>query len=246
MTNKMIGLIPAAGKGSRLGLPFPKELYPIIFNDNYKPVAEFIVDNLVIAGIDHICFVINETKHQLLGYFGTGEKFGCRFSYVYQDFQSIKNAQSPGLAQAIDASFHLINDKVVYFGMPDTIITPKNVFQKLQNSFQKDIDVLLGLFITSTPEKFGMVETDINNIVHKIIDKPKESSLTKMWGCIVWGPKFSVFLHESVQSGEYDFANILNSAINNGLIVQSNFFPEGNYIDIGTFSEVTKLTKIVL
>lgn len=244
MKNKIIGLIPAAGKGSRLNLPFPKELYPINIDNDYKPVAEFIIDNLIIAGVDHICFVINETKHQLIGYFGSGEKFGCRFSYVYQDFHINKSAQSPGLAHAIDASYHLIKDQVVFFGMPDTLISPKNVFKILQNTFQNDIDVLLGLFFTNTPEKFGMVETDNNKIVKKIIDKPKKSSLTKMWGCIVWGPKFSRFLHDSVQSGEYDFANILNSAINEGLNVQNSFFPEGNYIDIGTFSEVSKLINI--
>jgi glucose-1-phosphate thymidylyltransferase len=244
MKTKIIGLIPAAGKGSRLGLPFPKELYPINIENNYKPVAEFIIDNLISAGIDHICFVINETKHQLIGYFGNGEKFGCRFSYVYQDFQSNKFAKSPGLAQAIDASYHLIKGQRVYFGMPDTIISPKNVFQIMKNTFQKEIDVLLGLFVTNTPEKFGMVETDNNKKVNKIIDKPIDSSLTKMWGCIVWGPKFSEFLHESVEKREYDFANILNLAINKGLNVQSTFFPEGNYIDVGTFSEVSKLIKI--
>jgi glucose-1-phosphate thymidylyltransferase len=65
--DNMIGLIPAAGKGVRLGLPYPKELYPIIHNNRYKPVSQFVVDNLVASGVEHIVFVINETKHQLLG-----------------------------------------------------------------------------------------------------------------------------------------------------------------------------------
>ncbi len=64
-----IGLIPAAGKGVRLGLPYPKELYPVIRNNHYKPIAQFVLDNLRAAGLKHIVFVVNETKHQLIGYF---------------------------------------------------------------------------------------------------------------------------------------------------------------------------------
>ena len=45
-----VGLIPAAGMGVRLGLPYPKELYPIIRDNRYKPVSQFVVDNLVASG----------------------------------------------------------------------------------------------------------------------------------------------------------------------------------------------------
>jgi len=68
-----IGLIPAAGSGTRLNLPFPKELYPTIKGDKYQPIAHYIVKNIIDAGAKHIVFVINESKHQLLGYFD-----GCR------------------------------------------------------------------------------------------------------------------------------------------------------------------------
>ena len=84
MSHELIGLIPAAGKGVRLGLPYPKELYPIIRDNHYKPVAQFVLDNLTQAGIQHIVFVINETKHQLIGYFCDGRRFGCNISYVVQ------------------------------------------------------------------------------------------------------------------------------------------------------------------
>jgi glucose-1-phosphate thymidylyltransferase len=77
-----IGLVPAAGKGLRLGLPYPKELYPIIRDNHYKQVSQFIVDNLLAAQIKHIVFIINETKGQLIGYCGSGRRFNCSISYV--------------------------------------------------------------------------------------------------------------------------------------------------------------------
>ena len=58
--DELIGLIPAAGKGVRLGLPYPKELYPVIRNNHYKPISQFVVDNLTNAGLKHIVFVVNE------------------------------------------------------------------------------------------------------------------------------------------------------------------------------------------
>ena len=78
MNDNLIGLIPAAGKGVRLGLPYPKELYPVIRNNHYKPISQFVVSNLTNAGLEHVVFVVNETKHQLMGYFGNGQRFGAR------------------------------------------------------------------------------------------------------------------------------------------------------------------------
>ncbi|MFN3335463.1 MAG: sugar phosphate nucleotidyltransferase, partial [Caldilinea sp.] len=111
MSEELIGLIPAAGKGVRLGLPYPKELYPVIRNNRYKPVAQFVVDNLTLAGLRHIVLVINETKHQLVGYFGNGQRFGCNISYVVQEALNGDGAvqsTSPGLAHALDSAYHLI------------------------------------------------------------------------------------------------------------------------------------------
>src|SRR5262245_41854753 len=101
-----IGLIPAAGKGLRLGLPYPKELYPLIRDNHYRPIAQFVLDNLTAAGLHHIVFVVNETKHQLMGYFGSGHRFGCRISYVFQEAADDDAAStSPGLAHALDAAY---------------------------------------------------------------------------------------------------------------------------------------------
>src|SRR4030042_883046 len=99
--DKLIGLIPAAGKGLRLGLPYPKELYPIIRDNRYKPVSQFVLENLIAAGGEHVVFVINETKHQLIGYFGDGSRFGCHISYVVQESHEENGVStSPGLAHA--------------------------------------------------------------------------------------------------------------------------------------------------
>jgi len=178
-------LIPAAGKGVRLGLPYPKELYPVIRNNHYKPISQYVVNNLAEAGVQHIVFVINETKHQLIGFFGNGHRFGCNISYVVQEQSNdITGSTSPGLAHALDSAYHLTQGKTVYFGMADTIMQPKDVFKRASETAQKDDDVLLVLFPTEHPEKFGMVRVDSDDHVLEIVDKPKKTDLQNMWAVL--------------------------------------------------------------
>ncbi len=154
MTDDLIGLIPAAGKGLRLGLPYPKELYPIIRDNRYKPVSQFVVENMVASGIKHIVFVINETKHQLIGYFGDGSRFGCDISYVVQENREDENkSTSPGLAHALKSAYHLIRGKTVCFGMADTIMTPRDVFRKILDDAEPDTRGLAWLVSYGPPRK---------------------------------------------------------------------------------------------
>jgi len=245
MDEEIIGLIPAAGKGVRLGLPYPKELYPIIRDNHYKPISQYVLDNMTTAGLQHVVFVINETKHQLMGYFGSGRRFGCHVSYVVQErIENTNSSTSPGLANALDSAFHLVRDKTVFFGMADTIMQPKDVFARAINSADPRDDVILILFETDRPEKFGMVRVDGSDQVLEIVDKPSRTNLLEMWGAIIWRPSFTEYLHECVQTqGISDFAKIMNSAISNGLRFRGMHVTDGVYIDLGTYEEILELDQ---
>ena len=242
---ELIGLIPAAGKGVRLGLPYPKELYPVIRNNHYKPISQFVVDNLTNAGLKHIVFVVNETKHQLMGYFGSGQRFNCNISYVVQEAVEGKTrSTSPGLADALDSAYHLVKGKTVFFGMADTLMKPGDIFKRLYEAATPEDDVVLGMFETERPEKFGMVKMDDHDRVLEIIDKPSKTDLTKMWGCMVWRPKFTDYLHECVyDQGISDFAKIMNDAIAKGMKFRGVHMQNGTYIDLGTYEEIADLDR---
>ncbi len=243
MNEEIIGLIPAAGEGVRLGLPYPKELYPIIRNNHYKPISQFVLDNLIAARIEHVIFVVNETKHQLIGYFGSGQRFGCHVSYVIQERTERKNSStSPGLANALDSAFHLTRNKTVFFGMADTIMQPNDIFADAIRSSEPTDDAILILFETERPEKFGMVRLDEQDRVQEIVDKPAETDLREMWGAIIWRPRFTVYLHDCVQgNGISDFARIMNNAISDGMRFSGYHVADGVYIDLGTYEEIMEL-----
>lgn len=239
----LIGLIPAAGRGERLQLPFPKELYPVNWNGSFKPVSQYIVENLTSAGVYHIVFVINATKHQLIDYFGNGSRFNCRISYVVQETRGVENSStSPGLAHAIDAAFHLTQNKTVFFGMPDTIMEPPDIFAQAHQDASSEEEAVLGVFHTAEPQKFGAVKLNPDGSIGWIEDKREGTPLTEMWGFIIWRSNFTEYLHQRVREGESDFGVILNDAIaRRGMKFRGHRVAEGKYLDLGTFEDIGKL-----
>lgn len=241
--DKVVGIIPAAGQGLRLGLPYPKELYPIIRHNRYKPVAQHTLENMTKAGVSHIIFVINETKHQLLGYFGDGHRFNCHISYVVQERTGRTGDCSPGLSQALDAGYHLTRGKTVAFGMADTIIRPLDVYARMMQAMGTGDDAVLALFDTGEPEKFGMVDW-ADGLVRRVVDKPEVTDLRQMWGCILWRPAFTEHLHTCLQRGHpTDFADIMNQALLDGLVFRGLSFKSGAYLDLGTYEAIARLER---
>ena len=72
----MWGIIPAAGKGSRIQpLAFSKELLPVgsrYDGQTERPLAvsEYLVERMIAGGANKICFVISPGKSDILEYYG--------------------------------------------------------------------------------------------------------------------------------------------------------------------------------
>jgi glucose-1-phosphate thymidylyltransferase len=130
--------------------------------------------------------------------------------------------------------------------MADTIMRPETVFAQVSREARAEDDVLLALFATTRPEKFGMVRMDPDGYVREIVDKPRQTDLTHMWGCIIWRPRFTEYLHESVCKGVSDFANIMNGAIEAGMCFRGVIMEGGTYIDLGTYEEIAEMEHAFL
>ena len=121
---------------------------------------------------------------------------------------------------------------------------PGDVFARAWAAAEADDDVVTVLFPTTRPEKFGMVRLDGANRVVEIVDKPQATALSLMWGCILWRPRFTEHLHDSVRRrGASDFAAILNDAIAGGMRVRAFPVPDGSYMDLGTYEEIRELDR---
>ena len=121
----MWGIVPAAGSGTRIQpLAFSKELLPVGSRrdggiERPRAVSEYLVERMVRAGADRICFVISPTKSDILRYYGS--RIGSAdVAYVVQP-------EARGLCDAIFRALPLIapGDTVVV-GLPDTIWFPED------------------------------------------------------------------------------------------------------------------------
>lgn len=247
----LFGIIPAGGRGSRLApYPGPKELFPIgwqPYSSNGevhrrpKVISQYVLEGMVQAGAARVLIVVGEHKDSILRYYGSGTRFRTHIAYLFQD-------EAAGMVQAIDLAYPWSCNGRVLFGMPDTIVHPPDAFaQLLERHRAHPADITLGLFSTTRPEKFGMVEVAADGRITAHIDKPKETHLQSMWGCAIWEPSFSELIHEVNARGprpsgrpELVLGDVFDEALARGMRVLGHRFEDGFYLDIGTYDEIVE------
>jgi glucose-1-phosphate thymidylyltransferase len=174
----MWGIIPAAGLGSRIQpLAFSKELLPVgsrVEEGQERPraVSEYLVERMIRAGADKLCFVIAPGKTDILEYYGS-RLWGADVAYVVQPAPG-------GLCDAIFRALPLVgHDQSVLIGLPDTIWVPEDGFARLPD------DVLsFLLFPVEHPELFDAVSTDAEGLVLEIQVKQANAKSHWVWGAI--------------------------------------------------------------
>jgi glucose-1-phosphate thymidylyltransferase len=170
------GIVPAAGAGSRIQpLAFSKELLPVGSRhegDSERPraVSEYLVERMMVAGADRICFVIAPGKSDILAYYGT-RTLAAQVCYTVQP-------RPAGLCDAIFRARPFIdrNDFVIV-GLPDTIWFPEDALQALG-----DEPLSFLLFPVDEPERFDAVLTDANGRVREVRVKRPDAGTRWIWG----------------------------------------------------------------
>ncbi len=161
----MKGIILHGGHGTRLR-PLthtgPKQLLPIA----NKPMSQYCLESLVEAGISEIAIIIGGTgSSKVQEYYGNGEKFGAKITYVNQDYPR-------GIAHAINLCKKFIgNDKFVVF-LGDNIIK-KSIADYVSRFKQSDASASILLCEVSNPTQFGIADVR-DGIIKKIMEKPKD------------------------------------------------------------------------
>lgn len=157
------GSIPAGGLGTRLQpLGFSKELAPVA----RRAVIEYLIERLVLSGIDKIFINTAEDKADLIRYLADKSPYKNHLIFLVRERK--------GLLDGIVLPEQFLRpDDELYFGLPDTIWYPKDAFSRLDRFHG---ELVLGLFDTGTPEKFDSVVIDKVNKIESIevkVAKPK-------------------------------------------------------------------------
>jgi dTDP-glucose pyrophosphorylase len=227
----MWGIIPAAGKGSRIQpLAFSKELLPVGSRsgpdgiERPRAVSEYLIDRMLDAGVDKFCFVISPGKSDILEYYG-GRIAGADVCYVVQ-------SQPAGLCDALFCARPFIqpNDSVA-IGLPDTIWFPQDGLARLPHDSLSFL-----LFPVSHPELFDAVVADEEGAVRMIQVKQKNAATHWVWGAFRLPGNVFLDLHRIWQRrqppDEY-FGTLVNAYLEQG--GRATAVRAGEiYVDVGT------------
>ncbi|MGI8742573.1 MAG: sugar phosphate nucleotidyltransferase [Bryobacteraceae bacterium] len=172
----MWGIIPAAGKGSRIQpLAFSKELLPLggrFDGTGSRPraVSDYLIERLVIGGATKLCFVISPGKSDILEYYG-GSAHSAAICYSVQP-------QPTGLCDSIFRAMPFIDPAApVMIGLPDTIWFPADALCALPDSHLSFL-----LFPVEQPENFDAVVMDARDRVIEIQVKQPGARSHWIWG----------------------------------------------------------------
>lgn len=228
----MWGIVPAAGRGSRIQpLAFSKELLPVgsRFDGGVErpcAVSEYLLDRMVAGGADKICMVISPGKHDILAYYGAGYA-GTTIAYVVQP-------QAHGLCDAVFRAAPLVQpDEPVMVGLPDTVWFPKEGFGALPDGVLSFL-----LFPVERPELFDAVVLEPDGHVREIQVKRADAASHWIWGGFKMpGHVFHALdrlWRERDRRDEY-FGTLVNSYIAAGGRAVGVKAGEA-YVDVGTFN----------
>ncbi len=172
----MWGIIPAAGKGSRIQpLAFSKELLPLGAPfEGGKPrpraVSDYLMERLVMGGATRLCCVISPSKSDILAYYG-GSAYGAPLCYCVQP-------EPLGLCDAIFRAVPVVDpNQPVLVGLPDTVWFPANGLCALAADRLSFL-----LFPVDQPQFFDAVVAAEDGRVEEIQVKQPGAKSNWIWG----------------------------------------------------------------
>ncbi len=165
----MKGIILAGGSGTRLHpitLSVCKQLLPIYD----KPMIYYPLSSLMFAGIKDILIISNpEDVSKFEAIFKDGSSIGLNISYKEQP-------EPGGLAQAFiigekfigsDDVCLILGDNIFYgHGLPD-------LFNQAKKTVQNEGGGAIFTYYVEDPQRYGVIELDVNGFVTSIEEKPK-------------------------------------------------------------------------
>ncbi len=253
LENDFVAVIPAAGRGTRISpSPCSKEIYPVgwqTINGKKKPkvISQYLLESLRSAGISKAFIVIRDDKWDIPKYYKDGGSLNMNIAYIVTE-------GTKGHPFTLAKALSFVKDSNVAFGFPDIYFQPCDAFTHLVHHYHKSKpDVLLGLFPVSEPSKHDLVHISNDWEVTEInLRGNKEVGEAYTWIFSLWGPKFTQFISDYLQScflqnieeTELMLDHIFLEALSKEFRISALPFDDGYYLDIGTEEGIENLLTI--
>lgn len=220
--NKILHIIPAAGKATRFG-GIPKFLLPIS-KDNF--LINYHVNELSFKGYD-VKKVVAVSKEN----YQTLKRLDLNAELICVDTSTMNETVLKIISEYSEYENYI-------FTMPDTYFKDSNIGSEMCKKFFLEKNVCTaGLFKIQEFQKGKLGQCNIKDkYIIELIDKKIDCDFENAWGLIMWNKEINKFISKEDESIGF----IINKAINEKYNI-SYVLGEGIYYDCGTFDEYKNL-----
>jgi UDP-N-acetylglucosamine diphosphorylase / glucose-1-phosphate thymidylyltransferase / UDP-N-acetylgalactosamine diphosphorylase / glucosamine-1-phosphate N-acetyltransferase / galactosamine-1-phosphate N-acetyltransferase len=225
----MKAVLLAAGAGERL-MPLtatrPKHLIKV----GGKPILQFCLEAVKRAGMTEAIIVTHYMGEAIRNYFGDGEKFGLKLSYVEQK-EILGTGNAAEVAKPyVDGNFVLIYGDLL-FGQ-DSVKDVLAQFQKGKTA------AVIAVVPVDRPENYGIIEQDTDGNVKRLIEKPavgKAPSNLANAGIYVFSKDVFDKLKQTKASvrGEWELTDAITMLAEEGKTVLAAQLSKDDWFDVG-------------
>lgn len=256
MRNKKVrrAIVPAAGKGTRLS-PLtrivPKEMLPL----GRRPVLEYIVEEIVTAGIEELLFVISEDKRSIIDYFK---------DFLGLKIESVIQPEQRGLGDAVIWGESFADGEPFAVVLGDSIISTDQdqiPLRRVLDTYEQT-DAKGVIVVQDTPpeeaHRYGMVKpkqvaetASISFEIEDLIEKPRPNMIPSRFaiaGRYAFDSKIFHYLRNTRPGagGEIQLTDAIKDMLADGNPVRCVPLGQGEVRrDIGTFESYFEAFTII-
>ena len=240
----MKGIILAGGHGTRL-YPLTKYTSKQLLPVYDKPMIYYPLSIFLQAGIKDILIITNPEFISIYqDLLKDGSHLGINISYKIQ-------LEPKGIAEAFILGEDFIGEDSVSLILGDNIFYGKNIEDLLKNcinNIENSKCTIIGYEVTD-PERFGVVEFDINNNVKGVEEKPKNPksnfAVTGLYFYTNDVVKFAKSLSPSSR-GELEITDLNNIFIKEKkMLIEFMDASRFKWLDSGTFSALLESSEFI-
>lgn len=226
----MIGIILAAGKGTRMR-PLTNDKPKAMVEVAGKPMIEYSMDKLVNKGVDSIKIVVGYKKNVIKDYFG--------YEYKGLDVEYYNQEEQEGTAHALRQVD--VDDKFM-------LLLCDSMYEEEFTDSEDEFVVYTKETSYEDAKTHGVVETDENEYITDLVEKPDNPPSNKIiTGAYILPEDFIDYCYmiDKSDRGEYEVTDAIQKYVDKGGVIKSKTVNGWRYNvnDKETKEEVTKLIQ---